>query len=297
MIRFGLIRSSEPTAVNSADCRRYVLDGCINEACILSDDFLATPKEFKEPYELEQSNISSVPKGRGDTLSQSRALPLRNCCFRSLIEFIELMLTHGADINAKDSVGRAPLHYAASWACQSAFDDDFQQAKWRGEVILTLLRHGANPSERCQGRQTPLMFATEAVKEHDQPIGRDRSVLKMLMDLENDENVLKWCNAVLKSKTQQLSQSWYDADDLSSRLFEHGKEASYTKQMGYREMEGERNTLAILRRHALENVERSLIPTSWVGASDSFNRLSGDGNEDGDYDASSGDEDETAIER
>src|SRR6185436_6440011 len=55
---------------------------------------------------------------------------------------IDLLLAHGADINAKDDTGATPLHLAAVWGDP--------------KIIAALLDRNADPQAKNSSHQTPL---------------------------------------------------------------------------------------------------------------------------------------------
>ena len=61
------------------------------------------------------------------------------------IEFVQLLVEHGADVNATDKDGTAPIHLAAAYGQES--------------VLEYLLQQGANAEITCMSHGTPLMAA------------------------------------------------------------------------------------------------------------------------------------------
>ncbi len=49
---------------------------------------------------------------------------------------VELLIAKEADINAVNSFGKTPLHFAAQWG--------------RADVVTALLNRGAEPSRQCR---------------------------------------------------------------------------------------------------------------------------------------------------
>lgn len=57
------------------------------------------------------------------------------------IAAVQLLIDHGADVNARDAIQNTPLHTAAS--------------KKNASIIRILLRHGANKNARNEANKTP----------------------------------------------------------------------------------------------------------------------------------------------
>ena len=79
-------------------------------------------------------------------------------------EIVEVLLQHGADVNATDEYGRMPLHFVVSdeaergFECCSLKDPDVDV---KGEVAKLLLSWGANANTRVRNRMTMLLAATD----------------------------------------------------------------------------------------------------------------------------------------
>ena len=71
----------------------------------------------------------------------------RNVRKKSLLKLVNYLLDHGAEINARNNLGRTPLHQAA--------DVDIGYT-----VALNLIDRGAEINGRDDGGKTPLLLAT-----------------------------------------------------------------------------------------------------------------------------------------
>jgi ankyrin repeat protein len=66
-------------------------------------------------------------------------------------EIVELLLMHGADIQARDLAGAGPLH----WAAKEGYT----------EIIEVLIAHGAELNAKDKQGRTPLQYAVSEGKQ------------------------------------------------------------------------------------------------------------------------------------
>ncbi len=66
------------------------------------------------------------------------------CCY----EMIERLIQYGADVNIKDRIGKTPLHHAVDYACT-------------GGIIELLIKNGADINIKDKDGHTPLYYAQE----------------------------------------------------------------------------------------------------------------------------------------
>lgn len=98
-------------------------------------------------YELAQVLLamSAQVEDRGQ---KNDCTPLMEAASAGHIDIIELLIRHGADVNAQSSTGNTPLMYACAGGHVSA--------------VRTLLAHGANVEDHNENGHTPLMEAASA---------------------------------------------------------------------------------------------------------------------------------------
>ena len=87
-------------------------------------------------------DVNWVSEYDGETPLHQAALP----------EMISLLMSHGANVNAKDKDGRTPLHKAV----------DNSARGWAGmspETVAALIAHGADVNARSMSGETPLHVA------------------------------------------------------------------------------------------------------------------------------------------
>lgn len=72
------------------------------------------------------------------------------------IQFIKLLLAHGADLNSKDSYGRTPLHYIS----------EIENRKLRSQILEILMQAGANINAQDNLGDTPLHIAVYEINDN-----------------------------------------------------------------------------------------------------------------------------------
>jgi 26S proteasome non-ATPase regulatory subunit 10 len=78
--------------------------------------------------------------------------PLHHAASAGHVDILQLLLNHGASVNAVNNDGRTPLHYAASWG--------------HVDILQLLLSHGASVNAVDKEGGTPLHDAACAHEGH-----------------------------------------------------------------------------------------------------------------------------------
>lgn len=140
-----LIAACTDNDVNAV--RRLLVEGnSLNDATDDGDSLLSLACSAGY-YELAQVLLamSAQVEDRGQ---KNDCTPLMEAASAGHIEIIELLIRHGADVNAQSSTGNTPLMYAC--------------AGGHVEAVKTLLSHGANVEDHNENGHTPLMEAASA---------------------------------------------------------------------------------------------------------------------------------------
>lgn len=140
-----LIAACTDNDVNAV--RRLLVEGnSLNDATDDGDSLLSLACSAGY-YELAQVLLamSAQVEDRGQ---KNDCTPLMEAASAGHIEIIELLIRHGADVNAQSSTGNTPLMYAC--------------AGGHVEAVKTLLNHGANVEDHNENGHTPLMEAASA---------------------------------------------------------------------------------------------------------------------------------------
>jgi ankyrin repeat protein len=113
----------------------------------------------------QAADLSGVPRiVDGDTLENRT--PLHQAAMQGRLDVAALLLTHGADIEARDEHGRTPLLLAVDRPSASR------------EIVAFLIRNRAQVNTRSDNGETPLLAA----------LMRDREIVQMLLDGGADVN-------------------------------------------------------------------------------------------------------------
>ncbi|MCB1552797.1 MAG: ankyrin repeat domain-containing protein [Xanthomonadales bacterium] len=161
--------------------------------------------------------------------------PLHHCADRGEVAVIELLIAHGAEVDAARKDGSTPLHDAAEGG--------------RREAVSALLRHGASPVLRDDRQRTPLFRAL------DRGVNNviDLLAVPEAIDIPNDKG------------TTALMRAIYNDDELSARwLVEHGADVRLASHSG-------ETALHVAAGYASVDLVRFLLDEgAEVNAADSF---------------------------
>jgi hypothetical protein len=76
-------------------------------------------------------------------------------------EFAEFLIGHGADVNVKDNNGSTPLHYASQMRSLRKSDDQYEIIMKKLKVAEILIANGANLNAKNNRGKSPLAIAIE----------------------------------------------------------------------------------------------------------------------------------------
>lgn len=100
-------------------------------------------------------------------------MPLHNACSYGHLEVTELLIKHGANVNAADFWKFTPLHEAAS--------------KSKYEIVKLLLKHGADPLKKNRDGASPL----DLVRDNDQDVADLLRGNSALLDAAKKGNLVR----------------------------------------------------------------------------------------------------------
>lgn len=133
---------------------------------------------------------------------------------------IKFLLDHGADINAQDTAGRTPLHYIYGHAPFSLTFNYFNYADNRKDLLQLLINHGANVNVIDNSGDTPLHLA---LKMHDE------EAVKLLVACGADVNAQKKEITLEGDTPLHLAKS----KDIAQLLLDHGAHIDAQNCNGY----------------------------------------------------------------
>jgi ankyrin repeat protein len=84
------------------------------------------------------------------------------------LEIVRLLLSHGADVNARDEFGTTPLHLAIDVEVEHTkylYDVEGIEVPPNTELSQILLEHGADTSAKTERGETPLQWAVKSNHE------------------------------------------------------------------------------------------------------------------------------------
>ncbi|KAI9467307.1 ankyrin repeat protein, partial [Lactarius psammicola] len=95
-------------------------------------------------------------------------MPLHLALFSWRPESVQLLLKHGADVNAQDGRHKTPLHLASSQDKKFLMPMAIRRAKFdekadeKAAIVRVLIQHGADVNARDETQSTPLHLASSS---------------------------------------------------------------------------------------------------------------------------------------
>jgi len=185
--------------------------------------------------------------------------PLHVASRRRRVDVVQLLLEHGADVDARDDDERSPLHLAsdgghvevvrvllehrADTEIRDKYDcSPLERASAEGfvGVVLVLLRHGANANAQSNEKLTPLHYAS--VKRH-------LAVARALFEHGADVNA--------RDEDGQTPLYWAQGEEVPRFLLEHGADANTLDIKGWTPLHqasesGRVGAVLVLLEHGLD---------------------------------------------
>ena len=127
----------------------------------------------------------------------ARKTPIYGACGRGNLKVVQVLINHGADVNAKRSFGWRPLHFASN--------------NGRLEIVRLLINSGADLNVRDNDDWTPLLLAS--VEGH-------REVVQVLLEKGADPNVRCWDGTPLDWALER------DHSEVAQLLVQYGAKSS-----------------------------------------------------------------------
>jgi len=144
--------------------------------------------------------------GMNDRDAELRFTPLHHACYSGGGALVELLLSHGADVSARDKMGGTPLHIA----CAESYD---QGPEDKREVVSHLITHGADVNAQDDNGTAPLHqacfhgefhlahFLLDHGADGTLPDSTGETALDIIVENDNDY--------VVDDKDRQWTLDWY----------------------------------------------------------------------------------------
>lgn len=152
--------------------------------------------------------------------------PLHNAVEAKNAQMVELLLSHGAEVDLRDNYTHTALHNAA----------------WLGliDIVKVLIKYGAEINARTQFGETPLYLVCSEGSDLSNKEGR---ILVAKYLLEHGANLLETDKVYAEGLLEELYDQEYKSDDIEiiKLLIQHGAKASesaieYFSKHGYKDI-------------------------------------------------------------
>lgn len=108
---------------------------------------MAASEGHKDVMQLLMQEIENTPRSGFSTTIKKETTPLHEAAEEGQLEIVEMLISSGVKVNAKDKDGRTPLSYAAE--------------EGNARIVEILLKNGAKPNDLDQEKRSAMSYAAE----------------------------------------------------------------------------------------------------------------------------------------